>query len=148
MLGELFVTHKVVQRHLKVFNHKELIDLDVLGTAAYDIILGLPWLREHNPWIDWKNQRITLKCHGLGTPRQRPAQLTTQLVDEKEINNISSNKTRQVRAVDRADTNQPQDHKATVKEDSTTPDIPDEYREFIDLFRDKKTAKALPQHQE
>ena len=42
MLGESFVTHKVVQRHLKVFNYKELIDLDVLGTAAYDIILGLP----------------------------------------------------------------------------------------------------------
>ena len=42
MLGELFITYKVVQQHLKVFNYKELIDLDVLGTAAYNIILGLP----------------------------------------------------------------------------------------------------------
>jgi hypothetical protein len=42
MLGELVVTYKVVQQRLKVFNYKELIDLDVLGTAAYNIILGLP----------------------------------------------------------------------------------------------------------
>jgi hypothetical protein len=48
MPGELVVTHEVVQRRLKVFNHKELLDLDVLGTATHDIILGLPWLREHN----------------------------------------------------------------------------------------------------
>ena len=42
MLGELFITYKVVQQYLKVFNYKELIDLDILGTAAYNIILGLP----------------------------------------------------------------------------------------------------------
>ena len=70
-----------------------------------------------------------------------------QLADKKEIAIISSTKTRQVRAVDRTDTNQPPDHKVTVKEkNSATPDIPDEYKSYEELFRDNKTATALPQH--
>jgi len=27
--------------------------------ATEDFILGMPWLREHNPRIDWNNKRIT-----------------------------------------------------------------------------------------
>lgn len=148
MPGEPIVTHEVVLRSLKIQSHHEVITLDVLGTAAHDIILGIPWLRKHNPIIDWTNNRLSLKCCSKGTLQLDPAQRTKRLADEKEINNISSTKTRQDRAVDRADTNSPPDHKATVKEQSAPPDIPDEYREFEDLFRDEKTAKALPQHQD
>ena len=47
-----------------------------------------------------------------------------QLADKKEIAIISLTKTRQDRAVDRTDTNQPLDHEVTVKEkNSATPNI-------------------------
>ena len=34
-------------------------DLLVFPLESYDIILGVPWLRRHNPIIDWTTNRIT-----------------------------------------------------------------------------------------
>jgi predicted aspartyl protease len=31
-----------------------VIDLD----ERYDLILGMPWLRKHQPWIDWSDQVV------------------------------------------------------------------------------------------
>jgi hypothetical protein len=52
MPGEAKITHEVTRVTLSIQNHQEEIDLDVFGLATHDIILGLPWLREHNPRID------------------------------------------------------------------------------------------------
>jgi transposase InsO family protein len=146
MPQESEITHEVSSVPMILSKHHEEMDLDVFGMATHDIILGLPWLRKHNPKIDWVKRTLSLDCDH-GTPQSRPAQLTMQLADEKEIAIISSTKTRQVRAVDRTDTNQPPDHEVTVKEkNSATPDIPDEYKSYEELFRDDKTATALPQH--
>jgi len=35
-------------------NHMESINFDVTPLGEYDIVLGIPWLRYHNPTIDWK----------------------------------------------------------------------------------------------
>ena len=146
MPQESEITHEVSSVPMKLSKHHEDIDLDVFGMATHDIILGLPWLRKHNPKIDWVKRTLSLDCDH-GTPQSRPAQLTMQLADEKEIAIISSTKTRQDRAVDRTDTNQPPDHEVTVKEkNSATPDIPEQYKSYEELFRDDKTATALPQH--
>ncbi len=146
MPQESEITHEVSSVPMTLSKHHEEMDLDVFGMATHDIILGLPWLRKHNPKIDWVKRTLSLDCDH-GTPQSRPAQLTMQLADEKEIAIISSTKTRQDRAVDRTDTNQPMDHEVTVKEkNSATPDIPDEYQSYKELFRDDKTATALPQH--
>lgn len=146
MPGEAIVTHEVVLRSLKIQKHHEVITLDVLGTAAHDVILGLPWLRKHNPVIDWKNNKLSLRCCSRGTLQLDPAQLTKQLADEKEINNISSTKTRQDRAVDRTDTTSPPGQQVTVKEKSATPAIPDVYKQYARMFEEELTAKALPKH--
>lgn len=146
MPQESEITREVSSVPMTLSKHHEEINLDVFGMATHDIILGLPWLRKHNPKIDWVKRTLSLDCDH-GTPQSRPAQLTMQLADEKEIAIISSTKTRQDRAVDRTDTNQPMDHEVTVKEkNSATPDIPDEYKSYGELFRDDKTATALPQH--
>jgi len=34
--------------------YKERISIDVIGGQKWSIILGMPWLRCHNPEIDWK----------------------------------------------------------------------------------------------
>ena len=148
MPEESEITHEVTDIQMNIYRHHEEITLDVFGMATHDVILGLPWLRKHNPWIDWKNRRLSLNRCNCGTTTSKPAQLTMQLADEREISNIFSNdKTRQDRAVDRADAERPTGHKATVKEtDSAPPDIPDEYKSYRELFRHEKTAKALPQH--
>ena len=83
-----------------------------------------------------------------GTPQSQPAQLTMQLADKKEIAIISSTKTRQDRAVDRTDTEDPPDHEVTVKEKKkgAPPTIPDMYRQYTRMFKEELTEKALPEH--
>ena len=41
MLKELEVTYKVLSVTLRIQNYKEQLDLDALGIATYNIILGL-----------------------------------------------------------------------------------------------------------
>jgi hypothetical protein len=52
MPQESEITHKVSSVPIKLSKHHEEIDLDVFRIATYNIILGLPWLRKHNPKID------------------------------------------------------------------------------------------------
>jgi len=147
MPEESEITHEVTAVPLQIQRHHEELTLDAFGMATHDVILGLPWLRKHNPDIDWKNRRLSLERCGCGTTTSKPTQRTLQLVDEKEINNISSHKTRQDRAVDSTDAECPTGHEVRVKEtESAPPDIPDEYKGYIELFRDDKTATALPKH--
>lgn len=39
--------------------HAELISLDVCRLARYPIVLGVTWLRRHNPSVDWRANRLT-----------------------------------------------------------------------------------------
>ena len=41
MLKKLEVTHKVLSMTLRIQNYKEQLDLDALGIATYNVILGL-----------------------------------------------------------------------------------------------------------
>lgn len=146
MPGERFVTQEVVGQDLSIGNHHEKINLDILGTATHEVILGIPWLRKHNPRIDWTKNTLSLEHCRHGTLQSDPAQRTPQLADEKEINNISSTKTRQDRAVDRTITEVSTDHEVAVKEKRATPAIPDVYRQYARMFEEELTAKALPKH--
>ena len=52
MPGEERITLEVRGASLQVQNHEERVNLDILSTATHDVILGLPWLRKHNPRIN------------------------------------------------------------------------------------------------
>src|SRR3954447_2955244 len=44
---------------LQIQDHRDTIDLDVLPLEGNDVILGKPWLRKHNPHINWRQNKIT-----------------------------------------------------------------------------------------
>jgi hypothetical protein len=52
MPGEENVTLEVQGAPLQLQDHEETLDLDILRTAAHDVILGLLWLRKHNLYIN------------------------------------------------------------------------------------------------
>jgi hypothetical protein len=57
-------THDAVV-DLTINNHYETIRLHCITIGNSPIIVGLPWLRKHNPNIDWKEGRVTFdsaKC--------------------------------------------------------------------------------------
>lgn len=52
------ITH-FVKVKLSINSHVESLDLLVTTFAKQDIILGVPWLRTHNPIIDWAKNELT-----------------------------------------------------------------------------------------
>ncbi|GLB42514.1 hypothetical protein LshimejAT787_1105290 [Lyophyllum shimeji] len=56
------LTHDVITQ-LKVCDHSERIQLGVVS-MPYPVLLGLKWLRQHNPSVNWTRGHLTLSCCG------------------------------------------------------------------------------------
>ncbi|OBZ76513.1 Retrotransposon-derived protein PEG10 [Grifola frondosa] len=54
------VTHDIITS-LSVQSHSENISLGVVK-VSFPVILGLDWLRRHNPAIDWARNRLAFSC--------------------------------------------------------------------------------------
>ena len=52
------ITH-IAEVPIEIGGHKELATLQVANLQNHEIILGMPWLKGHNPKIDWEEQKIT-----------------------------------------------------------------------------------------
>jgi hypothetical protein len=60
------VTHKTIPILTCINNHDEWISYYIISSSYHGIILGLPWLRLHNPAINWKTQSLLFSdpgCH-------------------------------------------------------------------------------------
>ena len=44
--------------HMAVLGHKEQINFNVTPLGQYNVVLGIPWLRNHNPEINWRSGQI------------------------------------------------------------------------------------------
>lgn len=78
LIGKLLdrVTHQTGP--LQLFlpgNHREFLLLKVFNSPSAPVVLGFPWLKLHNPHIDWSPGRIvkwSLKCHQACLQSARP----------------------------------------------------------------------------
>ena len=43
---------------LSILGHEEVISLEITKLGNYPVILGLPWLSQHHPQVDWSDQSI------------------------------------------------------------------------------------------
>lgn len=144
MPQESLIKHEVLTT-LDIQGHQWKGCLDVFGLAAHDIILGLPWLREINPQINWEKGSISF-ANRNSTTGLKPTHRQRSMVDEKTINNMTSKKTQVAsQPVDRA---KQRNSLPTVQEQRATPNIPKEYRKFEKLFLEETGPEALPKHQE
>ena len=78
--GENLGSHLTVESGsvpMAVAEHEERINFDVTPLGQYDIVLGIPWLRNHNPEINWKTGQMNfVNCNCPKTtkgPSQREA---------------------------------------------------------------------------
>ena len=56
------ITH-VAELGLVVGNHREDHTIfTVADIGSEDLIIGIDWLRKHNPEIDWQEGEVTLQC--------------------------------------------------------------------------------------
>jgi len=60
------VTH-MMKVPMDISSHRELATFQVANLQNHEVILGMPWLREHNPTIDWNDKRITFNSERCTT---------------------------------------------------------------------------------
>ena len=48
-----------VEVQMMVGNHAETLTFDVTPLGKHNIVLGLPWLQQHNPTIHWTSRKVT-----------------------------------------------------------------------------------------
>ncbi len=146
---EIRVSDETLPIEMATQQHHEDITFDVVELATQDIYLGMPWLRQHNPSMDWRKGVLRFEnCEHFIA--RHPAHRQRTMADE-ETNvqwNIASKKDDfHERRSGSADTVQGHRTVDTLE----LPDgveVPSEYlKEFKDLFREETTIKALPRHQ-
>jgi len=55
--------------------HRERIEIDVIGEQKWMVILGMPWLAHHNPEIDWRTREVKImRCPEECGKQWRPVQ--------------------------------------------------------------------------
>ncbi|QRV99733.1 Retrotransposon nucleocapsid protein [Ceratobasidium sp. AG-Ba] len=52
-----------VTLNLKIFDHEEEIDAYVVNVGNHDLVLGMAWLKRHNPAIDWDKKSLVFSSH-------------------------------------------------------------------------------------
>jgi len=52
---------------MDISSHRELVTFQVANLQNHEVILGMSWLREHNPTINWNNKRITFNSERCTT---------------------------------------------------------------------------------
>lgn len=163
------ITKALLNAHLTTKTHQEQIDLDIIGVATHDIILGLPWLRKHNPQINWAQNTLSMDaCNS--THRVKPTRMNAP-VDEKTTEYLALMKTRPYpgsrfcqwqsqgheQSQTRINTRNSAPHTGTEVALQTPMDkpatglaaphdIPNEYRRWTHLFQEVNDKSALPKH--
>jgi hypothetical protein len=141
-----FIINQEIHTTLHIQEHQQRVYLDIFNLANHNVILGLPWLQEFNPHIDWINQTLSLKNYN-STSSSRPTHQQRSIVDKKTNQQIASKPTHSEKAVTSTYRRKSLPN-VRVLEKRTTPNIPQEYKEFRKLFKEELGKEALPKHQE
>ena len=135
-----------VEIRMAVGNHSETLTFDVAPLGGHNIVLGLPWLQQHDPQVYWAHGKITFASdycekHCLAQPastllNQRPLLRPVPTVGDEpdpELNPMSAEEVG-LFAIDIPD------HLVPLKEV-----IPEEYWDFLDVFDGEKAVSTLPE---
>jgi transposase InsO family protein len=75
------ITHESGTLPMVIGDHFETINFDITPLGGYDVVLGVPWLKKHNPAIDWRVGNIVFdRCScrqtsGVWTGKSEPIPL-------------------------------------------------------------------------
>jgi transposase InsO family protein len=146
------VDSETVPLSLAFQQHHEEIVLDVVPSARHDIILGTPWLKRHNPSIDWITRVLRFercRCVTDIYPRHRQR---SALDEKRQLNETQrqSPKTEQRKASPDSTDNNPDPVVSRSEKQggsNAPPEIPEEFKKWKRLFQEEEGAAALPRRQ-
>ena len=146
MPGQNVIDKKVVKIPLDIQGHTEEITLDYLGVANHEVILGRPWLRKHNPQMDWQTEKLSFdrcQCARNVLP-SHPARM-----EDEEASAIKRFRKRDApRKIGgrRYAALTTRKTATSGKKDSTPSEVPTVYNDWRHLFKEATGRDALPAH--
>ena len=157
-LGAGWVTKETIPLPVAIQKHHEEMVFDVVDMASHDIVLGVPWLKKHNPQINWKTETVTLGRDCVIRPR--PLRQLNATKDERRskttlpgncaIPNSKRGHSEKpppstvATDTDRRPTGQQVSNQAGI---NTPSDYPQEYQRWAALFEEGTDESALPKHE-
>jgi len=78
------VTH-MTKEPMNISSYRELATFQVANLQNHEVILGMPWLREHNPTIDWSDKRITYNSERSTTWCLKASPVAYAVPEEKAL---------------------------------------------------------------
>ena len=121
------ITHETPLIKLCIGQHQEDLSFNLIASPHHPIVLGVPWLKTHNPNIQWAQHKITFlpkSCHKHGVLKPliisslSASSISTTLTESEPLSNSPS-------------------------EDFTK--LPAYYHDLVEVFS-KKKADKLPVH--
>src|ERR1700712_1723269 len=76
------VTH-MTKVLIDISSHRELATFQVANLQNHEVILGMPWLRKHNPTIDWNDRKITFNSERCTTGCLNSSPVAYAIPEEK-----------------------------------------------------------------
>ena len=58
------ITHEAIIA-MDIGNHREKIQFQLANLKKHEAILGMPWLKPHNPTINWDKEQLTFNSKGV-----------------------------------------------------------------------------------
>ena len=131
-----------------VQGNREKIVFDIVPMSRHVVILGMPWLRQHNPQVDWKTGRFTFS-HGTANhegPERRQRSPSDELLtihrNQEETTTGHKDLEQAVQPLPRPEASQ-----SKSADQGNDLEIPEEYTMYAVIFSNEQDERALPEHQ-
>ena len=125
-----WVTEETQEQELQIGQHIEEISLDITNIGQHDIILGRPWLKKHNPLIDWETEDLDFgRCLCEHEPKWKQS---IKVITKKQIKAIARKGKQTIQQLQ-------------YWEEKDNPQIPEQYQKFGKVFQ-KAEDIGLPEH--
>ena len=78
------ITHEAIIA-MDIGNHREQIRFQVANLKKHEAILGMPWLKRHNPTINWDKEQISFNSEGCTEVCLKESPVVKAIPEEEAI---------------------------------------------------------------
>ena len=127
--------------------HKERMSIDVIGEQKWSVILGMPWLRRHNPEIDWKTGEVKMtrcpeecgKKWKMGRQMKPGWKKQEEREEKKERRRPMIEEEEMIARI----VEEKEDEEDLIKLRATEEMVPQRFHKYLKVFEKKKSERML-----